>query len=330
MPRRTIVMEEILPGLFRLEIPLPDNPLKYVNSYVIKASDRCLVIDTGLNRDECYEAMTTGLKKLSIDMDRTYFFITHLHADHFGLVARLTQEPGRVYFSRPETEIIESWTGWEPMIDYAARNGFPEDQLRAALHSHPGFKYSAGWTPGLKSLQDDDVVQIGDYNFQCVVTPGHSRGHICLYEPAKKVLISGDHILGDITPNIQCWSDEENPLQDYLASLDKVGRLDADITLPGHRRLIENHRVRIEELKEHHARRLDEVRTILEEGPKHAFDVAALMSWDLKGHWDEFPLAQKWFATAEATSHLRYLEEAREIRRDPEKRMIEYSLYNGG
>ncbi|MEW6267071.1 MAG: MBL fold metallo-hydrolase [Thermodesulfobacteriota bacterium] len=316
--------EEVSPNLFRIQIPLPDNPLKFVNSYVIKGPDQTLVVDTGLNREECLAAMKAGLKELAVELDRVAFFITHLHADHFGLVARLAARPDQIYFSRPETEIIESWTGWEPMVQYAARNGFPEDLLRAALNSHPGYKYSAGWVPGMKILSDGDPIDIGDYHFVCVVTPGHTRGHICLYEPRKKILISGDHVLGDITPNIQCWSDVEDPLKDYLASLDKVGRLEVDLTLPGHRSLIHDLYHRIEELKEHHHHRADEVLTILRHGPRHAFDTAAGMTWDLAGAWDDFPLAQKWFATAEATAHLRYLEEAGEVYRETGEGKIIY------
>ena len=237
--------------------------------------------------------MISGLAEIGVDLEDAWFFITHLHADHFGLVARLATDPGRVYFSRPESEIIESWSGWEPMVRYAALNGFPEDQLRAALDSHPGFKYTAGWVPGTSILDDEDVVSFGPYNFRCIETPGHTEGHICLYEPERKVLISGDHILGDITPNIQCWRDDMDPLGDYLQSLDKVGRLDVDLTLPGHRTLIRDLPARIEELKAHHRRRLDEAENILQGGPRHAFAAAAAMTWDPGRRLGRFPVGSK-------------------------------------
>ena len=318
---------EILPNLFRIEIPLPENPLKYVNSYVVKGSDRTLIIDTGLNRDECHQAMLDGLSELEVDPDSAWFFITHLHADHFGLVARLTDKPGRIYFSRPETEIIESWNGWEPMVQYAGQNGYPEEKLRAALHAHPGFKHSAGWVPDMNVISDGDVIDVGEYHFTCVHTPGHTHGHICLYEREKKLLVSGDHILGDITPNIQCWSDEDDPLGDYLESLDRTLELEVDLVLPGHRTLVTDMGARIAELKEHHRQRLDEVYGILEGGPKHAFDTASEMSWDITyKSWDDFPLAQQWFATAEATSHLRRLEVEGRISRSTDTGMSIYSL----
>ncbi|MFH1138770.1 MAG: MBL fold metallo-hydrolase [Pseudomonadota bacterium] len=322
------MFEEILPRLYRIEIPLPESPLKFVNSYLIKGPDRNLLVDTGLNRRECLEAMQAALSELEVDLDRTYFFITHLHADHFGLVIRLTKDANRIYFSRPETEIIESWTGWEPMVRYAAQNGFPEDQLRQALAAHPGFKYKSDWLPDMRTLVDGDRVEVGDYGFVCVETPGHTRGHICLHEPDKKILLSGDHILGDITPNIQCWSDDENPLKDYLTSLDKVGRLDVDLVLPGHRRVITDMRGRIKELRDHHQARCGEVEAILAaRGPLTAYETASRMTWDINCRtWDDFPLAQKWFATAEATSHLRFLEEEGRLGREPGEERIIYGL----
>lgn len=302
--------EEILPGLYRIKIPLPESPLKYLNSYVIKSEGRNLIIDTGFNRKECLEAMNKGLKEINADLADCDFFITHLHADHFGLIARLVTKKSKIYFSRPDKEIIESWEGFEPMIEYAGKNGFPENELRNALHQHPGYKYGSDWMPDMSVLEDGETVTYGKYCFECVETPGHTLGHICLYEAGKKILIAGDHILSDITPNIQCWSDKENPLEKYLASLDKVRKLDVGLVLPGHRRLFKEHAARIDELKRHHEIRAGEILDILKKGSGSAFEVASYMTWDIKfDSWNAFPVAQKWFATGEAISHLRFLEE---------------------
>lgn len=112
-----------------------------------------------------------------------------------------------------------------------------------------------------------------------------------------------------------------------LASLDKVAGLPVDLVLPGHRRLIRNHGARIAELKQHHAQRLDEVLTILEGAPLNAFQVASRMTWDIKADsWDQFPVAQRWFATGEAISHLRYLEEEGKLARKNSEKFKLYSL----
>jgi glyoxylase-like metal-dependent hydrolase (beta-lactamase superfamily II) len=321
------MIEEIQPNLFRVEVPLPDSPLKFINSYVIRSSERNLIIDTGLNRKECLDAIQFGLQQLDIDPAKTDFFITHLHADHFGLLSKLVTATSQVFFNRPETELIEASGWWERMIAYAAKNGFPENELRETIQSHPGRKFGSEWIPEMNILQDGDEIIAGDYCFKCVSTPGHSMGHTCLYEPNKKLLMAGDHILIDITPNIQCWSDDQNLLQDYLASLDKVNDMEIDLVLPGHRRLITDHKTRIAELKEHHKRRLGEVLSIVGSDPRTAFQVASQMTWDLDcDSWEDFPRAQKWFATGEAIAHLRYLERKGFIVRKNEKGMTAFVL----
>jgi glyoxylase-like metal-dependent hydrolase (beta-lactamase superfamily II) len=270
--------------------------------------------------------MLEGLEALGVAPGEVDIFITHLHADHFGLVSQLATESTTVYFNRPDSEVIENHQGFDQMFHYGGRCGFPEEELKNALHQHPGYKYGTAWIPGLSIIHDGDVLQYGDYELTCIQTPGHTQGHMCLYEKSKRFLISGDHILYDITPNIQCWSDEENPLKNYLESLDKVAGLAVERVLPGHRNIFEDFRGRIDQLKRHHQERLAEVVRILEaSGPLTAYAVAARMRWDISARsWEEFPVAQKWFATGEAIAHLRCLETEDRIRRLPEETVIAY------
>ena len=304
------MIEELKPNLFRIEIPLPETPLKYLNAYVVRAAGKNLLIDTGLNHEVCLTAMHSGLQEIGISMEQTDIFITHLHADHYSLVSELATPTTRVWFNRPDAEIVESWDGLEWMFDYSSKHGFPVDGLRIALATHPASKFRSGWIPEFKIITDGETIRYGDYCFACIETPGHTLGHTCLYEKKKKILISGDHILIDITPNIQCWADDRNPLGSYLQSLEKVLDLDVDLVLPGHRRLFTDHRTRIRELQGHHQQRLDEVMAILDGAATLcAYDVASKMTWDIRADsWNEFPIVQQWFATGEAIAHLRYLE----------------------
>jgi glyoxylase-like metal-dependent hydrolase (beta-lactamase superfamily II) len=215
----------------------------------------------------------------------------------------------------------------DDFVNFARLNGFPEDELQAALHSHPGFKYRSKVHLAFHILKENDTISIGDYQFKCVETPGHTWGHMCLYEPNKKIFIAGDHILNDITPTIQLWSDEPNPLKEYLASLDKVYEFDIELVLPGHRGVFGNCKERIQELKYHHQNRLDEIISILEKGSQNAFQVASQMSWDIiYDSWDLFPVTQKWFAIGEAISHLKYLEERGVVQREMRGKKRVFSL----
>jgi glyoxylase-like metal-dependent hydrolase (beta-lactamase superfamily II) len=319
--------EEILPNLYRIQIPLPRSPLKALNSYVIRDTERNLIIDTGWNQDECLTAMRAGLKELGVDARRTDFFITHLHADHFGLLSQLLTETSKIYFNQPDVDRFRE--GFQPdrFARFARLNGYPENELQESLDSHPAFKFRLKEDLVFHILKEGDILAVGDYRFRCIETPGHTSGHMCLYEPRRKTLVAGDHILNNITPNIQLWSDDRNPLEEYFASLDKVSELDIELVLPGHRSIFTNCQERIQELKHHHQKRLDEIISILEKGDKDAFQVASEMSWDiLCDSWDLFPVSQKWFATGEAIAHLRYLKEKGIIRSEMRKQKIVFSL----
>jgi glyoxylase-like metal-dependent hydrolase (beta-lactamase superfamily II) len=311
--------EEIFPNLFREQIPLPKSPLRAVNSYVIKGDGRWLIVDTGMNRPECLEAMKAYLAALNVDLARTDFFITHLHVDHLGLVSELCTKSSNVYFNFPDNEGLHDPHYWETRKNAAFVNGFPEADIGLAVSGNPGFKYQTRLTFETTLLKEGDTLACGDYSFRCVETPGHTRGHLCLYEPMKKIFFSGDHILPGITPNISLWSENGDPLQSYLASLDKVLPYDISIILPGHREPFTDHRRRINELQKHHEERCMEILTILKKGKQSAYHVASKMTWGIRcRRWEEFPLPQKWFAGGEAMAHLHYLKGLGRVKKEYE------------
>jgi glyoxylase-like metal-dependent hydrolase (beta-lactamase superfamily II) len=321
------MIEEIATNLYKIEIPLPESPLKSLNSYLIKARDRNLIIDTGMSREECLNAMMSGLRELGVDIRKTDFYITHIHSDHLGLVSSLATDGSTIYFNQPDADRIKAGIFLEDLIKFARLNGFPENELETISYSHPGFKYRPKGNLDFYILKEGDTICISDYVFHCVETPGHSKGHMCLYEANKKILVAGDHILGDITPNILLMSDEWDPLKTYLQSLDKVYELDIELVLPGHRGIFRNCKERIRELKNHHQKRLEEIVSILEKGEKSAFEIASQMSWDIiYDSWELFPVPQKWFAMGEAIAHLKYLEGTGMIRKERSEQRIIYAL----
>ncbi len=324
------MVKEILPNLYRVRIPLPDSPLLYVNSYIIKASPRSLIIDTGMNRDECYEEMNKALNELGIDLSQTDFFITHTHADHIGLVGRLATENSKVFFNHIEAQdlkIPDLW--WQRLSQFAVNYGFPQAELDNLFHYHPASRYHLKHIPNITEVREGDIVEVGDYSFRCIETPGHSSGHTCLYDAKKRLLFSGDHILGDITSNVTSrYADSSNALGDYLNSLDKIYPLDIELTLPGHRNILTDVRKRIDELKQHHSERTAEQLEILAKGEQDAYTVVTQMTWDMHyEHWDDIQSTQKYFAFAEGLAHLQYLALTGKVREKtlPDGRVM-YSL----
>ena len=222
---------------------------------------------------------------------------------------------------------MRQWRGPGDLIRFSVAHGFPEGVMEQAFDAHPAGRLRVGRFPIPKLVKDGDTITVGPYRFQCVHTPGHTPGHLCLYEPNKKILIAGDHLLGDISPNVVCWSNEENPLGHYLESLDKVDQLDVDLVLPGHRQIFHRHRQRVMELKNHHAQRLQEVQNIISLGSKNAFETAREMTWEFgNGDWDAFPVTQQWFATGEALAHLRYLEASGIVQRQMDGKVFRFIL----
>ena len=324
------MIEEIRPGLHRVVVPLPGNPLKEINSYVLTSRDRNLIIDTGMKRPECQEVLEAGLDELGIDLERTDFISTHLHADHAGLISTLLRKGSRAFMGSLDAQVMKidfaHLTKTIPLSEFAIRSGFPAEEVRTSLHNHPGNKYSSQKVVDYIPLEGGETFEVGAYRLEVVATPGHTNGHISLYERDKKLFFSGDHVLGDITPNIQAWSDDQDPLATYLSSLKKADQLDVELCLPGHRSLIENFSKRIEELLEHHRARANEVISILTEERKTAYQTAGEMSWDIVARcWEDFPIMQRWFATGEAIAHLRYVERKGLLQRETVDGQVLYS-----
>jgi len=326
------MVQEVLPNLYTIEVPLTGNPLKATNCYVIKADQKALIVDTGMNREECLNAISAGLEQLEVDLAETDFVITHLHADHSGLVGVLANKNATIYMGERDSRAITQ-TGrnyFEEVFGVAIMHGFPEEELREALGRHPGARHmSRSSDLTAQIIGDGDRIAIGDYSFECIETPGHTEGHICLYDASKKLFISGDHVLIDITPNISHWSVDDlgNPLRNYLDSLDKIRNLDVDLVLPGHRRRFKDLTQRVDELKQHHDRRANEVLSILKQDIHNTYQVASQMSWDLTyKKWEQFPAPQKWFAAGEAHAHIRYLEGERKVIRHINDQQITFGV----
>lgn len=298
------MVEKITEGVCRIEVPLAGSPLKYTNSYVIVDSCEALLIDTGFNRDLCYSVIMDALNELKVKDLRV--FCTHLHADHMGLAARLSDE---VLMGKTEAKIVrEVMTTedyWTDLLKFYIRNGFPEDEAKKMLSLHPGRNFY--FREDVEFVTVEEEIKVGSFRLKAIETPGHSPGHTCLYDELRRLFFSGDHVLIDITPNITWWPFLEDSLSSYLQSLEKVENLKVGLVLPGHRRRWSDLRGRIEEIKSHHSNRLGEALFALDT-PKTAWEVAPSITWDLVyTNWDEVHVVQKWFAVGETIAHLEHL-----------------------
>lgn len=322
---------EVHKNIYLKEIPLPNNPLRALNSYIIVSKDKNLIIDTGFNREECRTALMEGIAQLNLNFNNTYLLVTHLHADHSGLAAELTQEGIKVYAGEIDGEMMNQMRRqdyWDNLNRYKILFDLEKDNV--SFTHHPGYKYCPKEAIDFIPLKEGDVLEIGDYNFEIVDIPGHTPGHIGLYERQHRLFFGGDHVLDNITPNIAFWGFDQDILSIYFESLKKVYELDVDYLFPAHRGIIRNHKKRIKELLLHHEERLEEIKSLIKEEYISARDVASRMEWDIRAKgWEDFPNPQKWFATGEAMSHLEHLVYIGEASKIEKGGILLYNLIDG-
>lgn len=308
--------------LYAIKVRLVGNPLRDLNCYVICTPARNLLIDTGFNQPECLEDLLQGIEELRLDMSRTDILLTHLHADHSGLVDKIVRPGCKVYMGEYDKELLEetqkSSAGWQERTVLYRQEGFPVEILEEAARINPAKALVAEKAVPLTPLKNGQRLTIGEIQLTCIHTPGHTPGHICMYNERDKFMILGDHVLFDITPNITAWPSLPNTLGEYLQSLDLIRGYDVELPLPAHRECHCRLPERIEQLKLHHQKRLAETLRIVQANPGiTAYSVAANMTWSLRGlTWDDFPLAQKWFAMGETLSHIYYLLDDGSLTRD--------------
>lgn len=301
------------PDIFKIEVPLPNNPLKNLNTYVIQHNGESLIVDTGFNRPECREALFAGLEELAVDWEKTNLFLTHLHSDHSGLAATVMHgRPGVIYMSKIDHDYL-GWVlngdRWEVSDGIYRKQGFTEDQVAWLRYENPARGFEPDYFFDASIVADGDEVYVGDYCFRCICVPGHTPGQTCLYLPEKKLLLCADHILFDITPNITSWVAVEDSLGDYLDSLVKIRQFPIETALPAHRQTHADVYARIREILHHHLLRLEDTLDAVEQHPgAHATQIGACLKWSMRGKtWEEFPLSQRWFAVGETMAHLDYL-----------------------
>ena len=306
---------KLFDDIFRIEIALPDNPLVATYSYFIRGQERNLLIDSGFNRAECRKQMEQAVQEIGFSMSNTDIFITHVHSDHSGLTGYLAKPETKIYTGNYTAQILTGKD--EGLTQYynrfiiqsglAGMGVSPYDQS-----IHPGLKYASDIIDEVEVVSDGDIIDLGGVTLQCIETSGHAPDHMCLYEQKRKILFSGDHILGKITPNNTIWGTPWETSFDYLGTylnnLDKIAILEIELVLSGHRNILTDCYKRIEELKNHHEKRLNEILGILGSDKMNGAEIASRMKWDLRvNSWEEFPPAQKVFAVGEALSHLSHL-----------------------
>ena len=308
-------MNEIIPGIYQLQIPIPNNPLEYTKAYLVQGDDEYLLIDTGWNDEAAFRSLKKQLAEIGINWkDISQILVTHAHRDHYGLAGRLKQlSRARISLHYREIDLLASrYQNIEEFLRQTEQwfhsHGVPSSELPTAGAALAGMGRSGTHAQPDITLRGGETISAGVFKLQVLWTPGHSPGHICLYEPSEKILFAGDHVLPIITPNVSLQPQSElNPLGDFLNSLNMVKQLDVNLVLPAHEHLFTDLATRVEEIIWHHEQRNSEILEAMKIEPKTAYQISQKITWmpTLGGvRFQNLPPWHKRMAVTETLAHL--------------------------
>ncbi len=296
------------------EHPRVTKGLPYVLPYMIRDGGETVLVDCGWNTDSAYSALEAGMQEHgSHPSEISRLVITHIHPDHYGMAGRLKQTSScNVMMHEKDADAItERYFAPKSLTDQMARfmhmNGVPTMESPAMSMGSMGMLGMVAAVPPDTQFQGGEILKVGQFDFEVIWTPGHSPGHICLYEPNHKILLTGDHILPTITPNVSIHAQTHgSPLGDYMRSLEKLVDLDVKWVLPAHEFDTKDLKKRIIEIEEHHILRLDEMTKCVDRGGSTAWEVAGRVKWATGMLSDFEPFMQR-AAVGETIAHLEYL-----------------------
>ena len=302
-------VDEVAPGILRMQLPINFTGLGHVNMYGLVDERGLAVVDPGLPDGTSWDAIADRLATAGFRVEQVHtIVVTHSHPDHFGGAGRLaglasarvvTHSAFRIPWlpdSGPDVVELATGAGGDgddnapfDLDDGWLRRQMPWSTQAVELSAEQRAAGSALRDGGdfppptpTNRLADGERIELGRRAWVAVHTPGHTADHLCLYDPAAGILLTGDHILPSITPHIAGQGGGPDPLSDYVAALDRVGRLpDVQLALPAHGHPFSDVAARVTAIKQHHRERLGQIRRIgaaiglapVEEFSRHLFRV---------------------------------------------------------
>jgi glyoxylase-like metal-dependent hydrolase (beta-lactamase superfamily II) len=272
--------ERVLPGVWRLRLPLPWPGVPHCNAWAIGAGDGIVLVDTGVHEPGSMAHLERALDQAGLQLRHVRRIVcTHAHVDHCGQAPALRSRTGAKVWMHPAWGHLHANDETPDQtlarrMEVARQSGVPEAPLQRWAEQ----RRALGTGISGELVVDEDLVpgvtiasDLGDW--QVIETPGHAPSHVCLHQPERRLLISGDHLLG----RVSLFFDEghtPDPVGEFLASLEKVDGLDARLALAGHGRPFTDVHGHVEANRQLVAEMLDKSRAALAEGPGTAFELA--------------------------------------------------------
>jgi glyoxylase-like metal-dependent hydrolase (beta-lactamase superfamily II) len=319
--------ERVLPGLWRLRLPLPWPGVPHGNAWAIAAGSGVVLVDTGYYESGSLEQLERAMGQVNLKLEHVRLLVvTHAHSDHWGQAAPIVERAGCELWMHPNHRHATATAG-DPAAALARRleigrqSGVPARVLERYAERFPRDMPSgiAQVIEPDRPLVDGVEIETDLGVWRTYETPGHAPSHVCLYQPDRRVLISGDHVLGRISLFYDYgWTPD--PAGEFLRSLDVVDALDARLGLSGHGRPFFDVGGHIAASRELAQGRIDAVRAALAAEPKTALEIAPSVYED-----PLTPQNANWQLT-ETLSYLTHLEQLGQAAREPDGDSAQWRL----
>ncbi len=317
------------PRVYCISVPFVNVNTKATNCFVIESDGEFLVVDTGAGTDEGRAVLTEALAEIGVDLDKTSFFLTHLHYDHAGLLDSVAAPSAPVYLSPVDYGcMVESRDdGYMARIgERRAREGVSDDLIGALRRFGMGMDSFDAEAHAWRFVDECDVICVGSESFEVIGTGGHTPGHISLFHRRSGMFFGGDHVLFVISPSLGLRLGFTDALSRYLENLRKL--LDLPITriMVAHGEPRTDWRERVEWLIAHHEARAHEAFRIVESEPGIVgFDAIRRIKWNVPfDAWEDISLLQRMCIADSGTVVLDYLVERGRVLRKCEDGVNRY------
>jgi glyoxylase-like metal-dependent hydrolase (beta-lactamase superfamily II) len=275
--------ERVLPGVWRLRLPLPWPGVPHCNAWAMAAGHGVVLVDTGMHGPGSVAHLERALEQCNLRLEHVRLLVcTHAHTDHYGQAAAVVERSGCELWMHPAHEhatrtLEDPEAAFARRLEVARQSGVPEEPLRRYAEARRNQPYGIErMVPPDRDLVDGVEVPTDLGTWTAYETPGHAPSHVCLFQPARRLLITGDHLLGRVS-HYYDYGYSEDPVGEFLRSLDRVDALDARLCLPGHGRTFGDVRRHIESNRRVVRERLAKIEEVIARGPITAFDAVPLV-----------------------------------------------------
>jgi glyoxylase-like metal-dependent hydrolase (beta-lactamase superfamily II) len=301
-------------GVWRITTPLPYRPGE-VHAYLAELDGGgWMLVDGGIASDAAWSTLDGGVRAVAGGWGEVRLHVaTHMHLDHLGLAPLVGRASGAALAMGELDARRAAHAARDPAEEAEYRRallrrcGAPTEEVeRLAGGRGSAAPAGAEFRAATLELRCGVAPLPGAEGWLSLWTPGHTAGHVSLYRERDRLLVAGDAILPGITPTIGVNRQREDPVGDYLDTLERLRALEPALALCGHGAALTDPLARIAELEAATRAETERVRAALDAGACTAWEVVERLYAGRK-----LPPSIRMLALRETLAHMEHLEGGR-------------------